>query len=259
MFHLGFGLIIVEEGWMPVTVLAERIAHHLGSQIVNGELAAGEVLRLELLAEQFEVSRPVIRESVKLLESHALVSSRRRVGVTVQPSQRWHHLSPFVLHNRLQGPERVAALADISQLRRGVEPVAASLAAQRQDPAHCTRLTESAAGMKRTGLNPDSSPIDLAEYLEYDVEFHRSLLKASGNPLMAALADVVSEVLAARTHHQLMPDIPNPAAVKLHVEVARAVTAGDRLGAFHAMTAIVDEAEHAMMTMATQGHDMVGE
>lgn len=64
--------------------------------------------------------------------------------------------------------------------------------------------------------------------------------------MFAALASVVGEVLAGRTHHHLMPAHPNPAATRLHADVAEAVASGDPAGAERSMRAIVDEAQEAM-------------
>jgi DNA-binding FadR family transcriptional regulator len=61
----------------------------------------------------------------------------------------------------------------------------------------------------------------------HDIAFHRMLLIASGNEMFARLGDVVAEVLAGRTHHQVMFEDPDPAAVTLHVRVAEAVREGD--------------------------------
>ena len=60
-----------------------------------------------------------------------------------------------------------------------------------------------------------------------DKVFHRTLLEASGNEMFRALNDVVAEVLAGRTHHGMMPAKPNPAAIELHDEVARAIRLRD--------------------------------
>jgi hypothetical protein len=43
--------------------------------------------------------------------------------------------------------------------------------------------------------------------------------------LFAGLTDVVASVLAGRTHHHLMPSRPEPAAIRLHVDVAEAMEA----------------------------------
>lgn len=64
------------------------------------------------------------------------------------------------------------------------------------------------------------------KYLEHDIAFHRVVLNA-GNEMFARLGDVVAEILTGRTHHQVMFDDPDPAAVTLHVQVAEAVREGD--------------------------------
>jgi DNA-binding FadR family transcriptional regulator len=77
--------------------------------------------------------------------------------------------------------------------------------------------------------------------------FHRTLLTASGNEMLAALADVVAEVLTGRTTHGLMPATPEPTAVRLHADVAQAVQARDEVAAHRAMTEIISEATESML------------
>ncbi|NNG19732.1 FadR family transcriptional regulator [Naumannella sp. ID2617S] len=237
---------------MSQAPLTERIATELGARIVNEELRPGSVLLLEELGAEFGVSRTVAREAVKLLESHQLVTSRRRVGVQVQPPGSWSALSPFVLRARLAGPRRLEQLEAISQLRRGVEPIAAGLAAVHASDEQQQALVGAALGMAQTGRVIAGALPDLQAYLAHDVVFHRTLLIASGNPLMASLADIIEEVLTARTNHHLMPPVPNPDAIRLHRQVALAIADGDAVGAEQAMCEIVDEARAAVATMARE-------
>ena len=79
-----------------------------------------------------------------------------------------------------------------------------------------------------------------------DKIFHRTLLEASGNEMFRALNDVVAEVLTGRTHHGMMPEQPNTAAIALHDEVARAIRMRDEHAAEKAMRAIIDEAATAV-------------
>ena len=88
---------------------------------------------------------------------------------------------------------------------------------------------------------------DLQPYLEADILFHRTLLEASGNEMLAALADVVAEVLSGRTLHGLMPATPEPGAIPLHADVAQAVQARDADAAHRAMSEIITEATGAML------------
>ncbi|MFE0810037.1 FadR/GntR family transcriptional regulator [Streptomyces sp. NPDC058794] len=206
----------------PGRGLHGRVLDTLGPAITAGEYPAGSVLRTDELAQRFEVSRSVMREAVRVLESMHLVESRRRVGVTVLPECEWNVYDPQVIRWRLAGSERPRQLRSLTVLRSAVEPVAAGLAARLATPEQCAELTECALGMVA-----NSRGHRLEEYLFHDVAFHRVILTASGNEMFARLGGVVAEVLAGRTHHDVMFEDPDPAAVTLHVQVAEAVRARD--------------------------------
>ncbi|CAM5489892.1 MULTISPECIES: FadR/GntR family transcriptional regulator [unclassified Streptomyces] len=206
----------------PGRGLHGRVLDTLGPAITAGAYPAGSVLRTDELAQRFEVSRSVMREAVRVLESMHLVESRRRVGVTVLPECEWNVYDPQVIRWRLAGSERPRQLRSLTVLRSAVEPVAAGLAARLATPEQCAELTECALGMVA-----NSSGHRLEEYLFHDVAFHRVILTASGNEMFARLGGVVAEVLAGRTHHDVMFEDPDPAAVTLHVRVAEAVRARD--------------------------------
>ncbi|WP_030560218.1 FadR/GntR family transcriptional regulator [Streptomyces aureocirculatus] len=202
--------------------LHARVLDSLGPAITAGEYPPGSVLRTDELAQRFEVSRSVMREVVRVLESMHLVASRRRVGVTVLPAAQWNVYDPQVIRWRLAGADRPRQLRSLTVLRSAVEPVAAGLAARHASAEQCAALTECALGMVAT-----SRGRRLEEYLVHDIAFHRIVLDASGNEMFARLGDVVAEVLAGRTHHDVMFEDPDPAAVTLHVRVAEAVREGD--------------------------------
>ncbi|MEU6059451.1 FCD domain-containing protein [Streptomyces sp. NPDC047097] len=202
--------------------LHTQVLDSLGLAITAGEYPPGSVLRTDEVAQRFEVSRTVVREVVRVLESMHLVESRRRVGVTVRAAEQWNVYDPQVIRWRLAGADRPRQLRSLTVLRSAVEPVAAGLAAAHATPEQCRELTEQALGMVAT-----SRGRQLEAYLVHDIAFHRVVLSASGNEMFARLGDVVAEVLAGRTHHQVMFEDPDPAAVTLHVQVAEAVRARD--------------------------------
>jgi DNA-binding FadR family transcriptional regulator len=206
----------------PGRGLHGRVLDTLGPAIAAGEYPPGSVLRTDELAQRFEVSRSVMREAVRVLESMSLVASRRRVGVTVLPQTEWNVYDPQVIRWRLAGADRPRQLRSLTVLRSAVEPVAAGLAAQHATSEQCAELTECALGMVA-----NSRGHRLQGYLVHDIAFHRVILTASGNEMFARLGDVVAEVLTGRTHHEVMFEDPDPAAVTLHVQVAEAVRAGD--------------------------------
>jgi DNA-binding FadR family transcriptional regulator len=199
-----------------------RVLETLGPAITAGDYPPGSVLRTDELAQRFEVSRSVMREAVRVLESMYLVESRRRVGVTVRPKSEWNVYDPQVIRWRLAGADRPHQLRSLTVLRSAIEPVAAGLAARHATAEQCAELTECALGMVAT-----SRGHQLERYLVHDVAFHRVILRASGNEMFARLGDVVAEVLSGRTHHDVMFEDPDPAAVTLHVQLAEAVREGD--------------------------------
>lgn len=227
---------------LPQNGLHADMLDRIGVLLASGELAEGQVLRADDLGVRFGVSRTVVREAVRVLESMGMVSSRRRVGTTVAPRSRWNVYDPLLIRWRLAGPGRDDQLRSLSELRAGFEPVAARYAAGRATPEQCGALTGAVMDMAVHGRSGD-----LDAYLDADVRFHRALLEATGNEMLAALADVVAEVLTGRTHHGLMPALPEPAAIRLHGDVAEAVGSGDADAAERAMRAIISEAAGAML------------
>lgn len=221
--------------------LHEQALEAVGSRIVSGEIPPGAVLTPEGLG----ISRSVLRESIRVLESLGLVQARRRRGTVVQDESEWQVLDPRVIAWRLGGPGRRAALGNLSELRLAIEPIAARLASTRATPAQCGALTEAIVGMAST-----QRAADHGEYLAYDQAFHRVLLEASGNPGFRSLSGAIVEALSGRTTHALMPHTANPEAIRLHQEVAAAVRSGDGARAEAAMRAIVEEADAAVQAMA---------
>ena len=225
----------------PLPGLHEQVLARIGPDLVAGVLVAGQVLRIEGLEARYGVSRTVIREVIKVLESLQVVTSRRRVGVSVRPRSEWNLFDPRIIRWRLDGPDRAKQMRSLSELRRGIEPVAAELAAKHATPEQCGALTGAVIGMSVTGKAGD-----LDTYLTHDVVFHQVLLEASGYEMFAAVSPVVAEVLTGRTHHDLMPARPSVAAIRLHGDVAQAVAGGSPEHARRAMGYIVQEAMEAM-------------
>ncbi|MEO6411142.1 MAG: FadR/GntR family transcriptional regulator [Pedococcus sp.] len=229
--------------------LHASVLDRLGQEIVSGTVPVDSVVRIDQLDERFGVSRSVVREAVRVLSSMGLVETRRRLGVRVRPRSQWNVFDPRVIRWRLDGPDREDQLVSLGELRRGFEPVAAELAADRATPDQCGAM---AAAVMQMTVHAKSG--DLVAYLEADKDFHRTMLEASGNEMLASLSTVVAEVLSGRTHHDLMPRTPNPAAIRLHGDVAQAIGSGDGKAASAAMASIIDEASAAVRDSKDTGH-----
>ncbi|RZI92814.1 MAG: FadR family transcriptional regulator, partial [Microbacterium sp.] len=167
----------------------------------------------------------------------------------VLPRSAWNVYAPEVLAWRLAGPDRADQLRELSQLRSAVEPLAARLAAVSAAPSQREALVAAVVTMARTEHDADSD-----EYLDADIRFHRTLLEASGNGMLATLSGVVESVLRGRTVHDLMPHDANPDAVRWHHDVAFAVASGRVDDAGEAMARIVAEADEAIQDAIAGEH-----
>ena len=225
--------------------LHNRLLDEWGLAITSGEVAEGERLPEANLGGEEAPSRTVTREATRVLESLGLVTVRRKAGATVNPLAAWHLFDPQVIDWRLRGPFRIAALHELSQLRAAVEPAAARLGAGNATPEHWAALTQAAIDMVAHS-NQANGP----EYLQADIQFHRTLLEASGNHMFAALSGVIAATLEGRTRHELMPQTADQTALDLHAEVAALIRKGDGPAAEDAMRRIVGESDEAITRLA---------
>jgi DNA-binding FadR family transcriptional regulator len=203
--------------------LHTQILDRLGTAITSGEISAGTVLRVVDLSQQFDVSLPVMREAVRVLQAVGLVSLTKRVGLRVLPEQHWNALEPLVIRWRLESPGRETFLQSLIELRRVVEPAAARLAAGNGSDEDRRRLIGAADAMRETSRNPD----DRAAYFDADVTFHTALMSAGGNPLFASLTPAVIEALRGRSGLGIHDDAVQSSEVELHAELAAAISDRD--------------------------------
>lgn len=222
-------------------VMNGAIIDAIGADIIAGVLLPGSRLTLEGLQEEFGVSRTVVRDCMRILESMSLVYSKRRIGIVVQEPVNWHWFDSRIIRWRLNGPGRADQYRTLTELRVAVEPMAACGAARHAGEEDRTALVELAARMRLLG---EEGRLD--DFLAADIAFHTLLLRCSGNEMFASLDAVVAEVLTGRTQQGLMPDHPQEVALQGHESVARAVAEGDGDEAMLRMAELLEEVRNAV-------------
>lgn len=222
-------------------VMYSRIIDELGASIVNGALGAGERLTIEALQQRFGVSRTVIRDCMRILESMNLVFSKRRVGIVVQSARHWNVYDARVIRWRLAGASRARQFQSLTELRCAVEPLAAAGAARHATERQRADVVDLASQLRTLG-----EAGRLEDFLAVDIQFHALLLHASGNEMFTALEDVVAEVLRGRTHQGLMPHNPREYALASHEAVAAAIACEDAGAAEIAMRELLAEVRRAI-------------
>lgn len=208
----------------PATTASHaHIVETLGRRIVGGELPPGTGLTLAGLEESFTASRTVVREAVRVLEAHGLLTSRRRVGLVVRPQAEWDILNADIIEWSLDSPRRRDVLIELTDLRVAVEPVAARLAAERAGDAERDELVRWATLLSDLG---NQGLGDSDEYLDADIAYHRLLLRASGNALFEKLGDPIAEILRGRSVRGLTPGMPRVGTLEAHLATAQAIHDG---------------------------------
>lgn len=165
-----------------------HVTQALGRRIVGGDLQPGEVLpREDVLAEQMDVSRSVLREAVKVLAAKGLVESRPKVGTRIRDSRFWHQLDGQVLAWRCASMPTDDFVQKLAEMREVIEPAAAELAARRCEVPQLEALDAAYASM--------AAAANLSAWTTADIAFHEAVLDATNNELMVSLFSVVETSL----------------------------------------------------------------
>lgn len=210
----------------PAAPLLDSVLDQLGREIVGGTLREGKTFTLLDLSNRFEISRTVAREAMRALEQLGLVAASRRVGITVLPRSKWSVLNQSIIEWRLETESEIRdQLRSLAELRSGVEPVAARLAAVYATQNERNRLAKIASDLRQLGQEGRGAT---DEFLELDIAFHSLLLRASNNEMFTALIPSITSMLRGRTTFGLMPAVPNERALTSHMELANAIKAGNR-------------------------------
>jgi DNA-binding FadR family transcriptional regulator len=222
---------------MARQTLQENAIDVLGLRITGGDYVAGQILRMDGWESEFDVSRTVVREALKVLESMSLIEIRRSVGVTVLDKSRWNVFDPRVIRWRLAGDERAAQMRSLAELRVAIEPIAAGLAAINASKEQRQRMTGLIDELNEASQEPNAREA----IIEGDILFHTLVLESSGNEMFVALSDAVSEVLRGRFVHNLLPNHMQRPGEDVHAVVAHAIAEGDSARAESAMRELLSE------------------
>jgi DNA-binding FadR family transcriptional regulator len=168
--------------------LHEYVVQHLVRQIASGMAPPGTPLPTEPeLAQQFGVSRTVVREAIRVLVAKGLVSVRQGSGMRVERPERWNYLDPLVVYAAVQSGQD-GLLDELIETRRILEVEVAALAAARRTDADLEAMRGILARMGRAVHDP-------AAYADLDNAFHDAILAATRNRLLREALRPITDAL----------------------------------------------------------------
>jgi len=162
------------------THLPTRVANLIAEEIHAGRLKPGDQLPPEhTLAATLGVSRNVVREAIARLRSDGIVQSRQGVGAFLARGASALRFNADALKDSEE-------FAHVFELRGILEIRAAGLAAERHDPRAMKEI-KSALERMRNAEEWNQGGVDA------DLDFHRAVARATGNPYLLKFVAFVSE------------------------------------------------------------------
>ena len=160
----------------------QQVVAHIRGLIERGELRPGDRLPAERnLAASLGVSRPTVRAGLRALTAMGVVQPRHGSGTYIPDGPPVLASEPLHLLAALHGFTGL----EMYEARRILEVGAAGLAAERATPEQMATLAEHVAALVASIGSPQV-------FLVHDINFHRSVAAASGNPIVAAVVEMVS-------------------------------------------------------------------
>lgn len=217
---------------------AQHVAHLLLERIIAAKLKPGSSFATEAeLLLQFNVSRPTLRESLRILESQGVLDVRPGPGggiIVGKPSADLlaHGLSVFL---RLHEVPFITVL----KAREVIEPALAYEAAENGTEEDFAALEASISRMKLVDATHDQEA-----FLEENRVFHGIIARASGNKVLEVFWHTIS-IVATGEHHGISYSVGNRAhVIKAHQRILDACRKRDGNAASAAMESHVSGLEN---------------
>ncbi|KZY46401.1 GntR family transcriptional regulator [Roseovarius sp. HI0049] len=203
--------------------LSAQIAKAIRDAIVEGRMITGERLPSEAeLAEQFNVSRPTVREALKRLAAQSLIRTQRGAfgGAFVNRLSYEEAYGQQITTSTLLLSMNGVSFETACEARYALERACTPLAAARRTPDHLATMRAEIHRQGQPGLSDES-------FCASDVTFHRALVDAAGNPVLSYQLAGAVEAMQPLMNMITFTARSRGAIVTFHTRIADAIEAGD--------------------------------
>ncbi len=225
---------------------AELVASVLRDRIVDGVLAdGGELPKLEELLTEFGVSKPTLREALRILEAEGLITVRRgKLGGAVVHTPRAQNAA-YTLGLILRAEQ--VELGDVALALQRLEPACAALCAERPDRATEVMPSLDAVQAEAVAALAGSEH----EFIVASSRFHTQLVASCGNATMILVAGALesiwmahAEVLVREEGGGRRPTVADrKRAVALHAKILEKIRSGDAEGVYRSTHQHLEQAQ----------------
>ncbi|MCO6451132.1 MAG: FadR family transcriptional regulator [Caldilineales bacterium] len=219
--------------------LVEQLADALSERIQAEDLKPGDKLpSTAALVEDYGVSRPVVREALKILEGRGVIEMSGGRSATIRPVS-GEVLTSFFQRALSFDQDRTRELMEV---RYGIEAQSVRLAAERRSEEELTELQELVTRMREVIDDPEA-------YAELDVEFHLLIARATHNSLLlylvSGIRDAFRDVMREGLRHRMSSGERKLVQIA-HEQIVNKIAASDPDAASDAMTFHFDDAIRAI-------------
>ncbi|MCG2620995.1 GntR family transcriptional regulator [Arthrobacter sp. I2-34] len=202
---MSLELIPLDTAREPLS-LAEQAYRELRDRLIMLEIRPGDPINDGQLAAELGIGRTPVREALKRLETDHLVISYPRRGTFATIVD-------------------ITELADVSELRQLLEPLAARKAARNTSPVVKAELDSVARTIEELAASGDKP--DKKALMRYDLTVHRLIYKASGNRHLEDSL-IRYDNLATRIWCLVLDKVPSVTGhITEHVQLLDAIAAGE--------------------------------
>jgi GntR family transcriptional regulator, transcriptional repressor for pyruvate dehydrogenase complex len=223
----GAAELIVASSPVERVNLFEVVASQIEDAVLSGDLQDGTRLPSEgVLAKQFGVSRPIIREALARLRDRGLVKTVTGSGTFVrQPDV--DHLAEALLRQLREARTDGESIRDLYEARIAIETMTAQLAAVRATERDHEAIVRHLETMR-------SAQGDRDRWTDADFKFHLAISTASHNPFLSTLLAPLGRVIQ-RSIFETQSARAVPTAIRMHDEIWDAIRRKDAIAAGDAM------------------------
>jgi len=208
------------------TNLSQQIADHIEQVILSSPTSRmNEKLPGEMkLAAQYNVSRPVVREALKLLQERGLITLKNGVGAIIT---RPENSTVRDAVNRIMQVDQIST-DELTQMRQILELSSVELAVENLTDEHLKKMEQNVERFS-------DKTLPLKERVRLDEQFHQLIAQASHNDLLSLFIGVLTSLLRDYMGKGVLIEGGIEDGITRHRQILDALKARDKQGARHAM------------------------
>jgi DNA-binding FadR family transcriptional regulator len=228
--------------------LSPQIASAIRNSIVDGKLIVNQRLPSESeLCDQFEVSRPTVREALKRLAAQNLIRTQRGAtgGAFVNKLSFKDAYRQQITTSTLLLSMNAVSFEIACEARFALERACVPLATKRRTPDHLAAMRAEIHRQAQPGLTDES-------FCASDVAFHRALVDSAQNPVISYQLAGAVEAIEPLMNMITFTARKREKIVAYHTAIADAVQARDAMGTEAALAALATHTLELAQEVADQ-------